>query len=149
MGETPFTGTRAKHHGDSAAPNVHNDGERHIAYLMTFGFEGMKSKMRAWAKGQCPLNSTASNCEPGMIQEQLASGCMDGVPQLDTPSGRTMGDVSSMFIVYLLELWQWGRDEDIVRELWPAAKRAAQWQMVRAETWQEGGQGLPKHVIDT
>lgn len=28
MGETPFTGTRAKHHGDSAAPNVHNDGER-------------------------------------------------------------------------------------------------------------------------
>ena len=60
-----------------------------------------------------------------MIQEQLASGCMDAVPALDTPSGRTMGDVSSMFIVYLLELWQWGNDADIVRELWPAAKRAA------------------------
>ena len=42
-----------------------------------------------------------------------------------------------------------GHDEDIVRELWPAAKRAAQWQMARAETWQEGGQGLPMHVIDT
>lgn len=84
-----------------------------------------------------------------MIQEQLATGCMDAVPQLDTPSGRTMGDVSSMFIVYLLELWQWGNDHDIVRELWPAAKRAAQWQMARAETWREGGQGLPRSVIDT
>eukprot|EP00966_Prymnesium_polylepis_P093414 2162216-Prymnesium_polylepis.1 len=78
--------------------SVHNDGERHIAYLMTFGIDGTKSKMRAWAKGQCPSNSTDRNCEPGMIQEQLASGCMDAVPQLDTPSGRTMGDVSSMFI---------------------------------------------------
>ena len=116
---------------------------------MTFGVDGTKSKMRAWAKGQCPPTSTDRNCEPGMIQEQLASGCMDGVPQLDTPSGRTMGDVSSMFIVYLLELWQWGHDEDIVRELWPAAKRAAQWQMARAETWQPGGQGLPMHVVDT
>ena len=116
---------------------------------MTFGIDGTKSKMRAWAKGQCPPNSTDSNCQPGMIQEQLATGCMDGVPELDTPSGRTMGDVSSMFIVYLLELWQWGHDEAIVRELWPAAKRAAQWQMARAETWQHDGQGLPRNVIDT
>ena len=84
-----------------------------------------------------------------MIQEQLATGCMDAVPKLDTPGGRTMGDVSSMFIVYLLELWQWGNDETLVRELWPAAKRAAQWQMTRAETWQPGGQGLPRNVIDT
>ena len=129
--------------------SVHNDGERHLAYLMTFGIDGTKSKMRAWAKGQCPLGSTDRACEPGMIQEQLATGCMDGVPQLDTPSGRTMGDVSSMFIVYLLELWQWAQDDAIVRELWPAAKRAAQWQMARAETWQDGGQGLPRNVIDT
>ena len=93
--------------------SVHNDGERHLAYIMTFGIDGTKSKMRAWAKGQCPPAKSGAvdrNCEPGMIQEQLASGCMDGVPQLDTPNGRTMGDVSSMFIVYLLELWQWGRD---------------------------------------
>ena len=140
------------------------------------------------------------------LQEQLASGCMDSVPQLDTPSGRTMGDVSSMFIVYLLELYQccvgfeprtvfchlstgetgeWnscfgkamgfkegrggalnrivsytlklgfeshtagGNDAASVKELWPAAKRAAQGQMARAETWQKGGQGLPRQVIDT
>ena len=37
----------------------------------------------------------------------------------------------------------------VVRELWPAAKRAAEWQMSRAQTWQPGGQGLPMHVIDT
>lgn len=129
--------------------SVHNDGERHLAYLLTFGINGTKSKMRAWAKGQCPPTSTNPACEPGMIQEQLATGCMAAVPALDTPSGRTMGDVSSMFIVYLLELWQWGGDEEAVRELWPAARRAAQWQMARAGTWQVGGQGLPVHVIDT
>ena len=31
--------------------SVHNDGERHLAYIMTFGIDGTKSKMRAWAKG--------------------------------------------------------------------------------------------------
>ena len=51
-----------------------------------------------------------------MIQEQLACGCMDSVPkQLDEPCGRTMGDVTSMFIVYLLELWQWTADESFLR----------------------------------
>ena len=31
--------------------SVHNDGERHIPYLMLLGPEGTKSKMRAWAAG--------------------------------------------------------------------------------------------------
>ena len=72
------------------------------------------SKMRAWAAG------ALAN---GMIQEQLACGCMDAVPpMLDQPCGRVMGDVSSMFIVYLLELMQWTDNTAIVAELWPAAK---------------------------
>ena len=82
--------------------SVHNDGERHLAYLNLLGPEGTVSKMRAWAAGALP---------DGMIQEQLACGCMDAVPsKLDQACGRVMGDVSSMFIVYLLELMQWTDD---------------------------------------
>jgi non-lysosomal glucosylceramidase len=83
-----------------------------------------------------------------MIQEQLACGCMDAVPpKLDAPCGRTMGDVTSMFIVYLLELWQWTADENLLKELWPAAKAAAEWQIDRATN--PSAPGLPHHLIDT
>jgi len=115
--------------------SVHNDGERHIPYLMLWP-EGVPSKMRGWAAGQT---------DDGMIQEQLACGCMAAVPpKLDAPCGRVMGDVSSMFIVYLLELWQWTADADLLAELWPNAKAAAQWQIARAAEF-----GLPDKLVDT
>ena len=116
--------------------SVHNDGERHIPYLM-FWPETVVSKMKAWAAGALA---------DGMIQEQLGCGCEAAVPKIiDQACGRVMGDVSSMFVVYLLELHQWGAaDNQTVASLWPAAKRAAQWQMARAEEL-----GLPDHVVDT
>ena len=40
-----------------------------------------------------------------------------------------MGDVTSMFVVYLLELLQWTNDTEIAKELWPNAKKAAEWQI--------------------
>ena len=52
--------------------------------------------------------------------------------QVDAPGGRPMSDVSSMFITYLLELYTWTNDSytrGVVRDLWPTAKMAAQWQM--------------------
>jgi hypothetical protein len=65
--------------------SVHNDGERHLAYLNVLGGNGTASKMRAWAAGALP---------DGMIQEQLACGCMDSVPpKLDQACGRVMGAV--------------------------------------------------------
>ena len=103
--------------------SIHNDGERHIPYIMLWPTSTL-SKMRAWAAGQL---------DDGMIQEQLGCGCTGAIPpKLDTPCGRVMGDVSSMFIVYLLEIWQWTGDAAFVREMWPAAKKAAEWQMARA-----------------
>ena len=115
---------------------VHNDGERHVPYLMLWP-DGLPSKMRAWASGQLP---------DGMIQEQLACGCMDAVPtRLDVPCGRVMGDVSSMFVLYAYELWRWTADVALVVELWPVAKRAAQWQLDRAAA----GGGLPRFMVDT
>mmetsp|Transcript_31906 Transcript_31906/g.67137 ORF Transcript_31906/g.67137 Transcript_31906/m.67137 type:complete len:982 (+) Transcript_31906:283-3228(+) len=100
--------------------SVHNDGERHVPYLMLWP-ASLPSKMRAWGDG------AISN---GMVQEQLACGCFNAVPRaLDTACGRRMADVSAMYITYLLELWQWTADGALVKELWPVAKRAALWQM--------------------
>ena len=98
--------------------------------------ESIPSKLRAWAAGQGA---------DGMIAEQLACGCMAAVPPaLDAPCGRVMGDVSSMFIVYVYEAWVWHADADLVKQLWPAAAKAARWQMARAVEF-----GLPSRVVDT
>ena len=59
-----------------------------------------------------------------------------------------MSDVSSMFIVYLLEILQWHPDpatNKFVEELWPYAKRAAQWHLNISEE----GDGLPMYMITT
>ena len=120
--------------------SVHNDGERHLPYLLLWP-EILPSKMHAWAAGALA---------DGMVQEQLACGCMDATPpKLDAPCGRVMGDVSSMFIVYLYEYFQWGPVEtssQLVKPLWPAARKAAAWQMARAN---RTAIHLPDHLVDT
>ena len=50
----------------SCPDSVHNDGERHIPYIMIFP-ETVINKMYAWASFQL---------ENGMIKEQLRCGCM-------------------------------------------------------------------------
>ena len=62
------------------------------------------NKMEAWA-----LSQNAN----GMIDEELrwsytCSSFNPRSPELDVPGGRDLVDVTSMFIVYLLELYQWG-----------------------------------------
>jgi uncharacterized protein (DUF608 family) len=100
--------------------SVHNDGERHIPYITIFP-ESTKNKLRAWG------NVQGGN---GMIPEQLSCGCMGRIDGgLDRGCGRVMSDVSSMYIVYVLELLKWQNDTDTLRELWPVVKKAAQWQM--------------------
>ena len=80
-----------------------------------------------------------------MIPEQLACGCTDGIDAgLDKGCGRLMSDVSSMFIVYVLELLRWGNDTTTLDELYPAVKRAAEWQMSVSV-----GDGLPQHLVNT
>lgn len=120
--------------------SVHNDGERHLPYLLLWPHI-LPSKMRAWAAGQQ---------EDGMIREQLACGCMDAIPpKLDDPCGRTMGDVSSMFTTYLYEYWLWGPADmsvALVEELWPSARSAAAWQIRRAN---RTSLHLPDFLADT
>ena len=59
-----------------------------------------------------------------------------------------MSDVSSMFIVYLLELQTWYQDASItspvLQDLWPHAKLAAEWQMSISAT-----DGIPRNLVTT
>ncbi len=51
-----------------------------------------------------------------MIREQLRCGVkQEPRTQIDVPCGRVMSDVSSMFIVYLLELYRWAGDTESVQ----------------------------------
>ncbi|XP_064405275.1 uncharacterized protein LOC135350425 [Halichondria panicea] len=120
--------------------SVHNDGERHIPYLMIFP-DSTISKMRAWASFQL---------DNGMIQEQLRCGCQS-LPilpiEVEFGCGRAMSDVSSMFIVYLLEILQWHpgpTSNQVVKELWPNAKRAAQWHLDVSKKV-----GMPQYLVST
>ena len=90
--------------------SVHNDGERHIPYMTIFP-DSTRNKLLAWGKVQ--LGN-------GMIPEQLACGCTGAIdPGLDKGCGRVMSDVSSMYIVYVLELYKWQNDTETLHTLWP------------------------------
>ena len=62
--------------------------------------------------------------------------------------GRVMSDVSSMFIVYLLELQTWYQNTSVtsavLQDLWPHAKRAAEWQMNISSI-----DGIPPYLVNT
>ena len=55
-----------------------------------------------------------------------------------------MSDVSSMYIIYLLELQKWGGDTAIMKELWPIAKKAAQWHIDVSAV-----DGVPNYLCNT
>lgn len=100
------------------ADSVHNDGERHIPYIMLFP-DTVRNKISAWGNlGQL------SN---GMIDEQLGCGCTSAVPQLDDACGRVMSDVSSMYIQYVYELYKWNNDTALLKASYPHVKKAALW----------------------
>eukprot|EP00039_Didymoeca_costata_P023556 m.7494 g.7494 ORF g.7494 m.7494 type:complete len:1006 (-) comp3723_c0_seq2:57-3074(-) len=115
--------------------SIHNDGERHIPYITIFP-ESTKSKLLAWGKTQ--LNN-------GMLTEQLACGCTSKIdPNLDVGCGRIMSDVSSMYIVYILELYRWQNDTETLKEMYPIIKRAAMWHMNVS-----AADGTPEYLVNT
>lgn len=62
--------------------------------------------------------------------------------------GRVMSDVTSMFIVYFLELQTWYQDAGIasvvLQDLWPHVKLAAEWHMSISAT-----DGIPRNLVTT
>ena len=59
----------------------------------------------------------------GMLAEQFK----ETTP--DSPEGRVMSDVSSMFLLEVLELLRWANDTTTLEIYYPTVKRAAQWAM--------------------
>ena len=55
-----------------------------------------------------------------------------------------MSDVSSMYVLYVLELYKWGGDTAMLKELWPTAKKAAQWHIDSSVD-----DGLPNYLCNT
>jgi len=99
--------------------SIHNDGERHIPYIMFFP-DGTRSKLAAWAGNQGA---------DGMLAEQILNS------RPDSPQGRIMSDSSSMFILYILELLYWNGDETTAQLYYPVVKKAAQWQISKSQDY--------------
>lgn len=90
--------------------SIHNDGERHIPYIM-FWPNTTRNKLAAWAGNQQPN---------GMLAEQIHNA------NPDQPEGRIMSDSTSMFICYVLELLRWTGDRRTLELYYPTVKRAAE-----------------------
>ncbi len=97
--------------------SIHNDGERHMPYITMFP-NSTRSKLAAWAGNQF---------EDGMLAEQILKN------EPDTPQGRVMADSTSMFIVYVLELYRWAADDVSLKLYWPTIKKAAEWHISTCE----------------
>lgn len=91
--------------------------------------------MQAWAEYQL---------SDGMLQEQLGCGCTGGIPKLDDACGRVMSDVTSMFMMYTLELYRWANDTAFLHEMWPHVANGALWQIASCKNT-----GLPQHLVAT
>lgn len=111
--------------------SVHNDHQRHLPYMLYFP-ETEKTKMYGWAKYQQA---------DGMIQEALTVGCLGDTQPYDEHGGRSMGDVTSIFIMETLELYRWTNDMKFLQDMYPHVVAGIKWQLsVSAQL------GLPEHL---
>ena len=89
------------------------------------------SELRGYANAQT---------ENGYIQEDLghANSPSDGA------SGRNMGDGATTFILEIYQDYLWTGDRAFLDEIWPYAKKAAEWQIERC-----AAHGLPNNLDNT
>jgi len=113
-----------------AVDPVHIHFYRCLPYAW-FSPELRRSELRGYA---------AVQRKDGYIQENLGNEHT----RLDSPSGRMMGDGCTAFILEIYQDYVWSGDRDFLNELWPNAKKAAEWQINRAQKY-----GLPDHLNNT
>ena len=126
--------------------SVHNDFQRHLPYLWAFP-EVEQQKSQAWAR--------FANTEKGFIQECMAVGCLGPPGEFDVPGGREMGDVSTIWTLGVLELYQTGAmagsdaatAKALVQAVWPQVLGALRWQL--AQTTNADAPGLPAYLVCT
>ncbi len=113
-----------------AVDPVHVHFYRSLPYVLFFP-ELQQSELRGYASIQKA---------DGFINEDLGRAGR----RMDVSQARTMGDCTSSFILGVYEQYLWIGDRQYLNELWPAAKKAAQWQINRSQRF-----GLPEHLDNT
>ena len=98
--------------------SVHNDYQRQMPYALFFPAFVKNVMTTGWARHQ---NAN------GMIDEMLSGGCLGATGKLDRAGGRVMGDVSTIFVIETLQLYEWTADQAFLDELKETAIRAARW----------------------
>ncbi len=85
--------------------------------------------------------------DDGYIQEKTCGRGPSAYPLgFDAPprNGRILGDCCPSFILTVYKAHKWSTDSSFADEMWPHAKRAAEWQILRA-----GELGLPNRLAST
>jgi non-lysosomal glucosylceramidase len=98
--------------------SVHNDYQRQMPYALFFPSFVKNVMTTGWAKLQ---NAN------GMIAESLSGGCMGATAKLDSGGGRVMGDVSTIFVIETLQLYEWTADQAFLDQLKETVLRAVGW----------------------
>ena len=114
----------------SALEPVHIYFYRSLPYMLFFP-QLSQSQFRGFASIQKP---------DGFINEDLGNS---GRP-IDNSQARDMGDCTSTFILGVYNHYLWTADRRFLDELWPAARKAAQWQIGRSRSF-----GLPARLNNT
>jgi glycogen debranching enzyme len=97
-----------------------------IAALQTIplGPESAAAALRALAETQSDIDDAERDAEPGKIVHEIRRG-KTALVWADRYYGTI--DATPLFLVLLSELWRWSGDDEIVRELEGAARRALAW----------------------
>jgi glycogen debranching enzyme len=88
------------------------------------GPESAAAALRALAETQSDVDDPERDAEPGKIVHEIRRG-KTALVWADRYYGTI--DATPLFLVLLSELWRWSGDDEIVRELEGAARRALAW----------------------
>ena len=89
-----------------------------------FGPQSAAAALRALAEMQSDVDDPERDAEPGKIVHEIRRG-KTALVWADRYYGTI--DATPLFLVLLSELWRWSGDDEIVRELEGAARRALAW----------------------
>jgi glycogen debranching enzyme len=91
---------------------------------LLLGPEPAAAALRALADAQAEIDDPERDAEPGKIVHELRRG-KTALVWTDRYYGTV--DATPLFLVLLSELWRWSGNDEIVRELEPAARKALGW----------------------
>lgn len=100
--------------------------------------EPARNTLKALALRQATARDDFRDAEPGKILHELRRGELAFFGEIpETPYYGT-ADATPLFLILLNEVWRWSADEDLVRELEGAARRAIAWILDQSDKTGDG-----------